>query len=321
MSKISGKFYKLCYNGNSTHLIQYNHIRCIFTSLSSSMKKRTSSDDIDLYLIKDGNKHIENSAVMAINDYDKAIEMHDNTPLASNAYANRSFAYFYIKDYDQALRDSNKSIELNPRNIDGYIACSSIYIALEDFNNALQHLQMAYDLTSPLDFRRNAINEVINGCKVQNKIDISLDNELNNDKSISQTNNIIDKIKMKEPIKTESKFEDNNDDTNENSNDSDSIDMPFSDSKFMDLQKDLTERMMDAGGEEFKQKLMKLNDIEAVRKFQTKALKGQKPVSIYIRVYMLYIHIFIPHNIYYINIISDIFRLYGINERSQIPKI
>jgi len=65
--------------------------------------------------------------------------------------------------------------KLNPRCIEAYCASSSIYIALEDHESALEDLQEALLLTSPVDFRRNAIEEIITGCKLALKIEHQLD--------------------------------------------------------------------------------------------------------------------------------------------------
>ncbi len=48
----------------------------------------------------------------AISDYSKAIEIN---PRFAMAYANRGGAYLNKGLYDQAISDSNKAIELNPK--------------------------------------------------------------------------------------------------------------------------------------------------------------------------------------------------------------
>ena len=49
----------------------------------------------------------------AISDYNKAIELNPNFALA---YNNRGWAYYCLKKYQQALKDFDKAIELNPNN-------------------------------------------------------------------------------------------------------------------------------------------------------------------------------------------------------------
>ncbi|MDP2731016.1 MAG: tetratricopeptide repeat protein, partial [Dehalococcoidales bacterium] len=53
---------------------------------------------------------------LAIADYNKAIEL---DPKNANAYLNRAFAYYNNKQYDLAIADYNKVIELDPKN--GYV--------------------------------------------------------------------------------------------------------------------------------------------------------------------------------------------------------
>ena len=53
----------------------------------------------------------------AIEDYNKAIELDPNL---AGVYYNRGNAYFYLKQYEKAIEDFDKAIELNPNNAYAY---------------------------------------------------------------------------------------------------------------------------------------------------------------------------------------------------------
>ena len=53
----------------------------------------------------------------AIADFDKAIEIN---PKYADAYNNRGNAKNQLKQYQEAIADYNKAIELNPKNVQAY---------------------------------------------------------------------------------------------------------------------------------------------------------------------------------------------------------
>ena len=62
----------------------------------------------------------------ALSDYSKAIELN---PRYAGAYNNRGIAYAYKGQYDRALSDCTKAIELNPRDAEAYINRAIAYYA------------------------------------------------------------------------------------------------------------------------------------------------------------------------------------------------
>ena len=106
------------------------------------------------------------SAVLSITDYDQAIA----TQESSEAFSKRAWAYFYIKDYDQALADIERAIALNPRSVEPYCVAASVRIARNEHFEAMECLTEALELTSPIDFRRRSIEEVMNGSKLARKL-------------------------------------------------------------------------------------------------------------------------------------------------------
>lgn len=100
----------------------------------------------------------KNNLEQAISDYTKAIEM---APQYAEAYANRGLARAYNiierakmdpnspiayvnigisnvdkKNYDLAIADANKALELNPKYVEAYIIRARIYLLANDFNKA-----------------------------------------------------------------------------------------------------------------------------------------------------------------------------------------
>ena len=61
-----------------------------------------------------GNAYLNlNQYERAIQDYNKAIQLNPNY---FEAYNNRGWAYYCLKKYQQALKDFDKALELNPNN-------------------------------------------------------------------------------------------------------------------------------------------------------------------------------------------------------------
>ena len=234
---------------------------------SSQDPPSRKDSSLHTFLLKEGNKNFSESTLLSINDYDQALK----TQESAEAYSKRGWAYFYIKDYEQAMNDINKAIKLNPRSIEAYCAAASVKIALNEHHEAMEHLSTALELTSPIDFRRKSIEEVMNGTKLALKIENSPTETLRVDDEVSETEQ---SQSIEGEIVSESEIESEQGQVAQGQN---VVDLPFDNKDFMNLQKDLTEQMCNIGGDEFQAKLMKLNDIPAVQAFQRKALKGEKP--------------------------------------------
>ncbi len=80
----------------------------------------------------------------AIADYDKAIELKPNNPVA---YNNRGNAYSSKREYDRAIADYSKAIELDPKlAAASYNGRGGAYADQEDYNSALPDLNKAIEL-------------------------------------------------------------------------------------------------------------------------------------------------------------------------------
>ncbi len=82
----------------------------------------------------------------AISDYTKAIEIN---PRFAMAYRTRGTAYLRKRQYDQAISDYTKAIEINPRYVDAYNNRGFIYmVRLEDKKKACADWKRACELGS-----------------------------------------------------------------------------------------------------------------------------------------------------------------------------
>ena len=65
------------------------------------------------------------------------------------AYYNRAEAYSALEDYENALQDYSKRIELDPNNAWNYEYRADCYQLIDDHENVLRDLSSAIELSSP----------------------------------------------------------------------------------------------------------------------------------------------------------------------------
>ena len=81
----------------------------------------------------------------AILDYNKAIEIN---PHDKEAYVNRGANYSDLGQYEKAILDYNKALELDPEYADAYVNRGVAYFELKDFDKSLEDLSKAIKLDS-----------------------------------------------------------------------------------------------------------------------------------------------------------------------------
>jgi tetratricopeptide (TPR) repeat protein len=79
----------------------------------------------------------------AIKDYNKAIELN---PEDADAYINRGNAYSGLTQYERALEDYNTVIELNPDYVDAYNNRGNAYAEKGNFERAIEDFDKAIEL-------------------------------------------------------------------------------------------------------------------------------------------------------------------------------
>lgn len=70
----------------------------------------------------------------AIKDYSKAIELDSDYAWA---YSNRGLVYYDLQNYEQAISDYDKALELNPIYIDAYNNRGNAYLVLRNYSRAI----------------------------------------------------------------------------------------------------------------------------------------------------------------------------------------
>jgi len=83
----------------------------------------------------------------AIADYDRAIELN---PEDAAAHYNRGNAYADLEDYERAIADYDRAIELNPELAQAHSNRGSAYAALEDYERAIADYDRAIELNPEL---------------------------------------------------------------------------------------------------------------------------------------------------------------------------
>ena len=90
----------------------------------------------------------------AISDFSKAIEIN---PRLAHAYNNRGWAYIKKWQYDQAISDFNKTIEIDPGFAEAYFNRAVVYFFKEEYDKSLVNVikaqQLGYQI--PLKFLDN----------------------------------------------------------------------------------------------------------------------------------------------------------------------
>ncbi len=96
----------------------------------------------------------------AISDFSKAIQME---PKDTRVYTNRGLTYRMLKKYDESLKDFNKSLELNPLWPDTFYGRSLTYYDLGDIKHAIEDCDKAIsikpDFKQAVRFKQFILNQ------------------------------------------------------------------------------------------------------------------------------------------------------------------
>ena len=76
----------------------------------------------------------------AIKDYSKAIELN---PISAEAYNNRGTAYRELKQWERAIEDYNKAIELNPNYTEAYWNRGIAYPETGQYDESVRDMKKA----------------------------------------------------------------------------------------------------------------------------------------------------------------------------------
>ncbi|MDW8288101.1 MAG: tetratricopeptide repeat protein [Flammeovirgaceae bacterium] len=96
------------------------HIFC-WIVLSS---RAWGQDTPEMFYIRGENFRKSNNFIAALDEYDKALNADPNNPKYNFA---RGICYFKLKDYENAIKDLEKSLKGKPDNVAAYIAIAQSY--------------------------------------------------------------------------------------------------------------------------------------------------------------------------------------------------
>ena len=82
----------------------------------------------------------------AITSYGKALESNPDEWLLTNIYLNRGIAYYELEDYEEAIEDFNRSIDVDPNYALAFNIRAMAYNQVERWGEALTDLDKAIEL-------------------------------------------------------------------------------------------------------------------------------------------------------------------------------
>ena len=129
-SKVSGIFVHPQEDKNERAFLQGSHTtkKLILIALAlfiSACATPKVENNAEAYTNRGAAYHEKGQYDKAISDYDKAIEIN---PKYAHAYVNRGTAYRKKGQYDKAISDCNKAIEINPRYAHAYLIRGHAYL-------------------------------------------------------------------------------------------------------------------------------------------------------------------------------------------------
>ena len=86
----------------------------------------------------------------ALKDLTAAIEMAPTAPKTCQSYIRRATAYGAMSNYDSAINDATRAIEMNPREVKAFVIRAAAYNSISNRAEAIQDLEMAIQL-APAD--------------------------------------------------------------------------------------------------------------------------------------------------------------------------
>jgi tetratricopeptide (TPR) repeat protein len=88
----------------------------------------------------------------AIADFTRAIELNPND---DSAYTNRGGAHYEKAEFDHAIADLNKALEINPKSALAYSNLGWTYEAMHDERKAIAHYRKALEIDPSLEAARD----------------------------------------------------------------------------------------------------------------------------------------------------------------------
>ena len=93
----------------------------------------------------------------ALADGNKAVELSPRQPMA---YVNRAAAHIALKDYDRALADTNKALQLDGNHTDAFVNRAYLYERLGERDRAIADYRRALQIDANKQYARDALKRL-----------------------------------------------------------------------------------------------------------------------------------------------------------------
>jgi len=112
--------------------------------------------------LDDGTSHYNAKEYQkALTDYDRAIQL---DPQDADAYYNRGLVYYNLKEYQKAIADYDRALQLNPQHVGAYYNRGLVYDDLKEYQKAISDydrvIQLAPQDADTYNNRGNAYREL-----------------------------------------------------------------------------------------------------------------------------------------------------------------
>ncbi len=139
------RFFDLLFDRQSGKIIGIILFFLVLSSCTSTPqpKDTIAPNDADAYNNRGFAYYLKQEYDRAITDYNKAIEL---DPKYAMAYNNRGIAYFLKKEPDKSIADYSKAIEINPKYADAYNNRGVAYYLKKEYDKAWEDVYKAQGL-------------------------------------------------------------------------------------------------------------------------------------------------------------------------------
>ena len=126
----------------------------------------------------DENNELDDDIILEEKNLEDLIENTKKYPNKSESWSELAEFYFYeLNDYEKAIENFNKSIELDSNNIYNYTKLINIYKAIEDYDNILKTIKQLIDIDPNNEYNHlmlfeyyDSRNDYDNAIKAINKV-------------------------------------------------------------------------------------------------------------------------------------------------------
>jgi len=234
------------------------NLRTFFSSLKAQPQTKSFAEIKDLLVA--GNKIFYDNPTYAIQKYEEALALDED---CHQAYVRRAYGYLQIKELNQALEDAQASVKLAPLDTEAHVCMGIIQTAREEYAQALDSLYKAIDLSCPLDPRLTMIHQKV---KTTQQVMRGGSPPTQPSESLSPPQNFspVQTPPAQPPL------------TQPNLSEDDNL-PPFSNPDFVKQQQEISTKMYNLGDDKFRQRMMDLANIPALKEFQEKVMRGEQP--------------------------------------------